>query len=71
MMLLVNDPTLKTSAVNRAHGISALWLQFVCVIGSPSRMNSFINYVAMELEDGRVDLLGLYVQYESKRGRCG
>jgi hypothetical protein len=34
-------------------------------------MNSFINYVAMELEDGRVDLLELYVQYESKRGRCG
>jgi hypothetical protein len=54
MMLLANDLTLKTSAVNSVHyGIPALWLQFVCVGGSPSRMNSFINYVAVELGLGR------------------
>jgi hypothetical protein len=48
-MLLVNDLTLKISAVNSAHGVSSLWLQFVSVLGSHSPMNSFIKYVAVEL----------------------
>jgi hypothetical protein len=57
MMLLVNDLTLKISAVKSAHGIPALWLQFVCVTGSPSWMNSFIKYVAVELGLGHPSVI--------------
>lgn len=31
------------------HGVPVLWLQFVCVGGSSSRMRTFIKYVAAEL----------------------
>jgi hypothetical protein len=31
------------------NGVPVLWLQFVCVGGSSSRMNTFIKYVAAEL----------------------
>lgn len=49
-MLLVEGPHLRTSAIDSAlMGVSLLWLQFVCVGGSPSRMKAFIRCVGAEL----------------------